>query len=184
MQRDELRRIMKEQFSQSLADSGVAVSAIPDDQLEAIMNAQADSVFAIMAAIGEEDDSPPRAATPMPLAPSTSDDDEEVILWTGKPYMTIGVRYELTNHRIRTVRGVLGRSVEEIELVRVRDTKATQHTGERLINVGDISVISNDASTPEFVLNNVKDPFEIREMIRKAALEEKERRGLHYREEM
>jgi hypothetical protein len=34
------------------------------------------------------------------------------------------------------------------------------------------------------VLHNVTDPIEVRELIRKAVNEEKERRGLRYREEM
>ncbi|RME58594.1 MAG: PH domain-containing protein, partial [Caldilineae bacterium] len=109
---------------------------------------------------------------------------EEVLLWSGRPYLTIGVRYELTNQRIRVIRGLLGRDYEEIELVRVRDTAVSQHLGERLLNVGDITIISNDPSNPEFVLHNVKDPMDVREMIRRATLAEKQRRGLHYREEM
>jgi hypothetical protein len=37
---------------------------------------------------------------------------------------------------------------------------------------------------PEVVLNNVRNPVDVREMIRKATQEEKQRRGLRYREEL
>ena len=37
---------------------------------------------------------------------------------------------------------------------------------------------------PEIVLRNIKDPIEVREIIRKATLTEKKRRNLAYREEM
>ncbi len=181
MKRQELRDTMMSQFYQSLAESGVEIDAIPQAQLQALVNAFADSVFAALERLEEE-------AMPAPAARELDAMDdpaaEEVLLWSGRPYLTIGVRYELTNQRIRVIRGLLGRDYEEIELVRVRDTAVSQHLGERLLNVGDITIISNDPSNPEFVLHNVKDPMDVREMIRRATLAEKQRRGLHYREEM
>lgn len=185
MERDEVRRVMTAQFYQSLSESGVQVTAVPQDQLQAIINAQADSIFAVLEAISDTDvnlvHTPAPAAMAAPLAPS---EEDESVIWSGRPYLTIGIRYELTSQRLRVIRGILGRSVEEVELVRVRDTKAKQHTGERLLNVGDVTIVSNDVSTPEYVLHNVKEPFEVRELIRKATLAEKQRRGMHYREEM
>ena len=109
---------------------------------------------------------------------------EEVQIWRGRPYMTVGTIYELTTQRIRVIKGILGNRIEEVELVRVRDTKYKQHLGERMLDVGDITVISNDPTTPELTLHNVKNPIEVREMIRKATIDEKNRRGLRYREEM
>ena len=109
---------------------------------------------------------------------------EEKEIWRGRPYLTVGTVYELTTQRIRVLRGILGNRVEEVELVRVRDTKFKQHLGERMLDVGDITVISTDPTMPELVLNNVKNPIEVRELIRKAVIEEKNRRGLRYREEM
>jgi hypothetical protein len=53
-----------------------------------------------------------------------------------------------------------------------------------MLDVGDITVISTDASTPEKTLDNVRNPLEVRELIRKATMEEKRRRGLLYREEL
>ena len=104
--------------------------------------------------------------------------------WHGRPYLTIGIRYELTSQRLRVIRGILGKNIEEIELVRVRDTKVKQHVGERTLNVGDVTLYSNDPSTPEITLHNVRSPLNVRELIRKATLDEKTRRGLYYREEM
>jgi uncharacterized membrane protein YdbT with pleckstrin-like domain len=109
---------------------------------------------------------------------------EEVTLWTGRPYLTIGTRYQLTSQRLRIFRGVLGQQIEEIELIRVRDTKVKQHAGERMLNVGDITIYSADPSTPEVVLHNVRHPVEVRELIRRAVMDEKARRGMYYREDI
>ncbi len=162
----EARKILSAQFSQSLAESGVEVTAIPRDQLQAVVDALADGVFAVLDGIEDEAVGP------------------ETLLWRGRPYLTIGIRYELTSQRLRVVRGILGRRLEEIELVRVRDTKIKQHAGERALNVGDITVYSTDPTTPEIVLNNVRHANDVRELIRKTTMAEKNRRGLYYREDL
>jgi hypothetical protein len=113
-----------------------------------------------------------------------SEAHQEELIWRGRPYLTIGTRYELTNERIRIIRGILGKRIEEIELVRVKDTKVSQHMGERMLNVGDITVISADPATPEFVLHNVPNPIDVRELIRTTMMHEKARRGLYYREDI
>jgi len=181
MDRQEVRNAMTSQFYQSLADSGVTVDAIPQAQLQALVNALADGVFAALHGIEGEGD---RAIAPASALQNDDPAAEEVLLWSGRPYLSLGVRYELTSQRLRVIRGLLGRGIEEIELVRVRDTSVSQHMGERALNVGDITIVSNDPRSPELTLNNVTDPMSIREMIRRATLAEKQRRGLNYREEM
>ena len=195
MQRDEVRKIVSEQFYDSLTASGVQISAIPADQLRAMVDAMADSIFATLAAIEKESDElmptprsasetrPPTPDEPGPINPA-GHTDEEGLLWRGRPYLTIGTRYELTNQRLRIYRGILSNHIEEIELIRIKDSKVKQHMGERMLNVGDVIIISADSSTPEVVLHNERNPVEVREMIRKAVLDEKARRGLYYREDI
>ncbi|MCY3900475.1 MAG: PH domain-containing protein [Caldilineaceae bacterium] len=199
MNEQTVRQVVTARFYESLAQSGVEVTAIPQPQLQAIVNALADGVFAALDAMETEADHSiaetssrsavpevPETATPAPESAAAIADnlEKEELLWSGRPYLSIGVRYELTSQRVRLIRGLLGRSYHEIELVRVRDTSVNQHLGERALNVGDVTITSNDPSHPEFTLNNVKDPMEVREMIRQATMKEKQRRGLHFREEM
>ncbi len=183
MERNDLRNTITSQFYQSLAESGVEITAIPQAQLQALVTALADGLLAGLDALEEEEAQLGRGARPA-VAEGAAYQDEEELIWTGKPYLTIGIRYELTTQRLRIIRGLLGRTYQEIELVRVRDTAVSQRMGERALNIGDITIYSNDPSDPEIVLHNVKNPMEVREMIRKATLAEKERRNLTYREEM
>ena len=164
MQKQELQQAITARFYQSLASSGVEITAIPQNQLQAIVNALADGVIEAVDALDEdgETDAAAMIADPIPSG------DEETLLWTGRPYLSIGIRYELTTQRLRIVRGLLGRKLEEVELVRIRDTSVTQHMGERMINVGDIGIVSNDPSHPTFKLHNVSQANEVRELIRKA----------------
>ncbi len=192
MQRDDVRKTVTAQFYQSLSESGVEITAIPQSQLQTLVNALADGVFAALAAVDAESDkiaSPnlgvSRSASTMPMGePQALGEVEETLLWRGRPYLTIGTVYELTTQRLRIIRGILGNQVEEIELIRVRDTRVKQHLGERALNVGDVTILSNDTTAPEIILNNVNDPLAVRELIRKAVQAEKERRGLRYREDV
>ena len=196
MQRDEVRKIVTEQFYNSLTASGVQVTAVPSGQLNAVVEALADGIFAALAAVEQEGDaqySAPVAAAVTSRAPTLDepgivnpggDTAEEVRLWHGRPYLSIGIRYEITTQRLRVYRGVLGNRIEEIELIRVKDSKVKQHMGERMLNIGDVTIFSADPTTPEIILQNVHDPIDVRELLRKAVMNEKSRRGLYYREDI
>ncbi|MCL4859681.1 MAG: PH domain-containing protein [Caldilineaceae bacterium] len=182
MDRNQVRQVITAQFYQSLAENRVQVQSIPQDELQGLVNALADGVFAAVAALEDEaieEEAPSTARGVAPAEPAN-----EVKLWRGRPFLSIGVIYELTSQRLRIIRGIFGNVIEEIELVRVKDTRVKQHAGERMLDVGDITVISTDPSTPEKVLHNVSDPLAVRELIRNATMEEKQRRGLLYREEL
>lgn len=174
MNKDQIRDTVNRTFYSSLEESRTEINALPPGQLQAIVRAISDSMFAVMEGLEE--------ASPA-TGPLNSGDDEEEIIWTGKPMMTLGENYELTSQRLRVFRGVFSRNIEEIDLVRIRDTKVKQHVGERMMGVGDVTIFSTDKNNPELVLNNVKNPMEVRELIRKAYLSEQERRGLRFREE-
>jgi hypothetical protein len=195
MQRDEIRKIISEQFYNSLTASGVQITAIPSGQLHAMVEALADGVFAAIAAVEQEGDIPTAIPPAVAAANPPTLDEPGVInpegntaiesrLWHGRPYLSIGTRYELTTQRLRVYRGILGNRIEEIELIRVKDSKVNQHVGERMLNIGDVSVISADPTTPEIILQNVHDPIQVRELLRKAVMDEKSRRGLYYREDI
>jgi hypothetical protein len=180
MNRDQVRDIVNRTFYTSLEESKTDLSALPPGQLQALVRAVSDSMFAVL----EQYEETPARTQPAEAAAEGAggNPQEERVLWSGRPFMTLRVRYELTNHRLRIYRGLIGRDIEEIDLIRVRDTKVKQHAGERAVNIGDITVISHDLTNPEIVLHNVNDPLEVRETIRKAYLAEQERRGLRYRD--
>jgi hypothetical protein len=186
MDRNQIRQVITAQFYQSLAENRVQVQSIPQSELQAIVNALADGVFAALSAVEDEGVGPvasaPRSAGPPPAA--TEGEMPETLLWRGRPYLTIVSLYEVTTQRICISRGLLGHTVQEIELVRVKDSAVKQHMGERMLDIGDVTVISDDATTPEVTLHNVSNPVELREIIRKAVIEEKQRRGIRYRVEL
>ncbi len=167
---------------QSIAQSGVNVSALPQDQLETMVNAIADGMLLAMddmlAEIGAAQGIPPAPDTP------TATTDEEQVLWSGRPFLSLGEYYEVTNERIRIVRGLFGRAFEDIDLIRVQDVDYSQRMTERMVNIGDITIRSADPSHPEITLRNVSSPAEVHETIRKAVQNARERHRVGFREEI
>ena len=79
--------------------------------------------------------------------------------------------YKVTNQRILVERGVLSKSLQEIDMRSVDDTDFHQGLLERIFSIGDVSVVSTDKITPRIVLRGVHDPRSTREMIRAKAYE-------------
>lgn len=76
------------------------------------------------------------------------------------------VRYELTTQRIRERRGILTRTLEEIELFRVDDSQVRQTLLQRLVGVGTVTLHTSDVTSPRFVLRSVRRHESLRNTIR------------------
>ena len=113
----------------------------------------------------------------------------ERLLWEGRPSrlwsprMSLMNRYRLTNQRLIMEYGFIGKTTEEIELYRVMDVGVKQHPLERIVQMGDIYLASGDASTPTKYLHNIPDPNRIKDMIREATRQERDRRRVMIRED-
>lgn len=114
----------------------------------------------------------------------------ERLLWKGRPSwvwsprMALTVRYRLTNQRLIMETGFIGRHTEEIDLYRVNDVAVKQNAFERIVSIGDIDLVSADASTPHRVLHNIGDPIRVKDLVREAARQERDRRRVLLREDV
>ena len=77
--------------------------------------------------------------------------------------------YRLTNQRITVETGVLSRRIEEIDMRLVEDFQLRQSLLERLLRIGDITIISSDRTAGRLVLLGLPDPRDLRELIRTSA---------------
>jgi uncharacterized membrane protein YdbT with pleckstrin-like domain len=82
--------------------------------------------------------------------------------------------YTLTSQRLTTRRGVFTRTVDDLELYRVRDTRLAQSFIHRLFGVGDVVLYTTDASTPEVHLRFIKGAESVRETIRRLVEERRD----------
>ncbi len=120
---------------------------------------------------------PPRAA-------------EEVVLWEGKPAgfvdKAIGklnvVGYKITNQRIIIKSGLIGKKEVEIDLKHVKDIDVKQSLADRIAKVGDIHLTTTDPSNSDITLDNMPDPYGVKEIIRKALLDYRAGISIQYHE--
>jgi hypothetical protein len=165
---------------QAIAQSELDLSGIDKATLESLVQLVSESALVEM-----DDEIDKSLSTESVFAKDTdpSDDDEEV-LWQGRPFLSLTLYYKITDERILISEGLFGKTTENIELIRIQDIAHQQSFGERLINVGDVIVKSHDTSQPSFTLKNVNNPQEVHEVLRKAVLKARQTHNFSYREEM
>jgi uncharacterized membrane protein YdbT with pleckstrin-like domain len=85
-------------------------------------------------------------------------------------------KYELTTERLRVCTGVLSRTLDELELYRVKDTRFEQPFWFRLFGLGNLIVQTSDRSDPVVTLKAISDGLEVREQVRSYVEELRERK--------
>jgi hypothetical protein len=162
---------------QAIAQSGVDLSSIPQDQQEKLVGKIADSLMLTMDSILGE-------AVPQAAAEEVVEETGERILWQGRPFLSLVENYTITTERLKIITGLAARRVENFELIRIQDLDFKQNMGERMMGIGDLHIRGQDPSNPEIVLRNIPNPEEVYEILRKAWLEARKRHGLQFREYM
>lgn len=76
------------------------------------------------------------------------------------------ISYELTSERLRLKRSFLSRSVDEIELYRVRDYTLRQGVVGRMFGVWDLHLATADRTHPQLTLRGIRDGERVRDIIR------------------
>lgn len=77
--------------------------------------------------------------------------------------------YRITNQRIVIESGVFSRQIEEIDMRTVEDLMFRQSLMERLLGIGDVTVVSADKTVARARLVGLERPRELRELIRTSA---------------
>jgi uncharacterized membrane protein YdbT with pleckstrin-like domain len=75
-------------------------------------------------------------------------------------------KYVLTSERLRVTTGVLSTITQDLELRRVRDSLILRPFWARIAGLGDVHIMSADASTPRVVLHAIRDPDGVHSKIR------------------
>lgn len=85
-------------------------------------------------------------------------------------------RYALSEDRLFFSVGFINIRDEEVLLYRVRDITTSRTLWQRIFGVGTITVASSDKTMPVLVLQNVKDPTLVKELLHRTVEEMKIRR--------
>ena len=171
---------IKASIWQSIAQSGISVTAIPQDQMAVLVDAIADGMLLAIDDALSEAGMPARQA----ISASMVTESTEQVLWEGRPFLSLVTNYQITSERVRIVQGLFGKDRDDIELVRIQDLDIEQGLTERALNIGDIVVNSADPSLPAVTLRNVAHPTDVHEILRRAMLDARKRFRYSVQEEM
>jgi hypothetical protein len=162
---------------QAIAQSGVDLSSIPQDQQEKLVSKIADGVLMAVNDLLDEEE-------PLTVKEDEVDELEEKVLWKGRPFLSLVEHYTITTERVKVTSGLASRHVENFELIRVQDIDFKQGMTERMFGIGDITIRGADPSNPDIKLRNVSKPEEVYENLRRAWLDARKRHGLKFTEFM
>jgi len=90
--------------------------------------------------------------------------------------------YEVTTERIRVSTGILTRRTDELELYRVEDITLVEPLSLRLFGLGNLELATNDTSNPRLTLPAIKGVKQLREDLRKAVEERREKKHVRVAE--
>lgn len=83
--------------------------------------------------------------------------------------------YTVTNQRILFEQGILSKSLSEIDLRSLDDTQFFQSFTDRILGIGNVTLVSSDKALPVTMLRGVHDPRNLREIIRSRAYQVSQR---------
>lgn len=99
-----------------------------------------------------------------------------LVMWLMRWWITKCTVYELTSQRLRIRSGILNKKVDELELFRVRDYTMDQPFLLRLVGLGNLTMITSDASTPTVAMRAIPNVESVREKLRTAVQTERDRK--------
>ena len=163
---------VKSSIWKAIAQSGLPINSIPMDQQNKFVDQLADNLLVTVNELLGDVSKPASAAKP-----TIELDEEEIILWEGRPFLSLVENYTLTNERLKLTSGLIGKDIENYELIRIQDIDIVQNMSERMLGIGDILIKGADQSSSSVVLRNIHDPQEVYEILRKAWLNARKKYG-------
>lgn len=111
------------------------------------------------------------------------------IIWKDRKRPFLGLpwsftKYELTEQKLIINSGILNVKEEEIRLYRFVDVTMEQSLFQRLFHVGNLICDTNDRSSGNFVIELVKNPRQVKELLSDAVENERDRKRVSVREFM
>ena len=175
---EKIHEQLKVNIWKSISQSGISMNTIPVEEQNKFVDHLADNLIVTLNGM-LDDISPTGRSQELNLL-----DDEEKIIWEGRPFLSLVEFYTITSERIKIVKGLFGKDIENFELIRVQDIDISQNLSERMLGIGDITISGADATAPTIVLRNIHNPSEVYEVLRRAWLAARKKYGLIFREEM
>ena len=99
-----------------------------------------------------------------------------LVMWGVRWWVNKTTLYELTSQRLRKSSGIFNRVVDELELFRVKDYSMEQPFFLRMVGLGNLKLVTSDATTPTVTIPAIPQVESVRELIRNAVQAERDRK--------
>lgn len=111
------------------------------------------------------------------------------IIWKDRKRPFLGLplsftKYELTEQKLLINTGFLSVKEEEVRLYRFVDVTLHQSLFQRIFGVGNLHCETTDRSSGDFVIELIKNPREVKELLSEAVEKERDRKKVSVREFM
>lgn len=109
------------------------------------------------------------------------------ILWQDRKRPIFGLplsftKYKLLEDKLLIDTGILSVNQEEVRLYRIMDLTLKRSIWQRIFGVGTIHCCSADKSTPEFDIKDIKNAFEVKEILSSQVEKERDKKRVSGRE--
>ena len=81
-------------------------------------------------------------------------------------FAMLNYRYRLTTQRIFIEKGILGRTIDQTELIRVDDLRIHKSFLNRVMGLGTVEIFSTDASDRRVLILGIENPEELADSVR------------------
>lgn len=102
-----------------------------------------------------------------------------VVLFVKFAVKVYGTRYRLTTQRIFFEKGILSRTTDQTELLRIDDVSTRQSILDRMFQIGDVQMASSDPVQPRLIIEGIPHPNTVAEHIRNNALQMRNKRTMY-----
>ncbi len=96
----------------------------------------------------------------------------------GKYLVTRTTSYQLTADRLVCQQGVFHRTLDEVELYRIKDYTIVAPLLYRWLGIADLVLVTSDKTHPTLVLQGITDAYLVKELIRKQVEELRIQKGV------
>jgi len=112
---------------------------------------------------------------------------EQNYVWKDRRRIIFGLpwtftRYHLEEEKLIIDKGFLSSTEDEIRLYRIIDLTLKRSLWERMFGLGTIHCCSSDHTSPEFDLEHIKNPREVKNRLSEMVEEARLKRGIGIRE--
>ena len=87
-------------------------------------------------------------------------------------------RYEVTSDRIEWARGIFSRKIDNLDMFRVIDLKLHRSMLDCILGIGAVTLVTKDATDPEFEFEKVRRPRKLYDILKKASLDADRKQGV------